>query len=54
MSFIYTFVSSGQGVLGVAFPGCISSSAVNTSNAITVPGGGAGSVVATNIWGYTN
>lgn len=54
MSFIYTFVSSGQGVLGVAFPGCISSSAVNTSIAINVPAGGTGTVVAANIWGYTN
>lgn len=54
LSFTYVFVSSGQGVLGVAFPGCISSSAQNTSIVLTVPAGGAGTTVAANMWGYTN
>jgi hypothetical protein len=54
MSFIYVFVSAGQGVLGVAFPGCISSSAINTPIVVNVPGGGAGTTVAANAWGYTN
>lgn len=50
----YVFVSSGQGLLGVALPTCIPSSAVNTAVTLTVPGGGAGTVVAASIWGYTN
>ncbi len=54
LNFEYAFVSSGQGILGVAFPGCISSSAVNTSIVVNVPAGGAGTVGAVNAWGYTN
>lgn len=54
MNFEYAFVSSGQGVFGIAFPGCISSSAVNTSIVINVPAGGAGTVGAVTVWGYTN
>lgn len=52
MSYTYIFVSSGQGVLGVAFPACISSSATNTAIVVSVPGGGAGTTVAVNAWGY--
>jgi hypothetical protein len=54
MNYEYAFVSSGQGILGVAFPGCISSSAVNTSIVVTLPAGGAGTVAAITAWGYTN
>jgi hypothetical protein len=54
MTFEYAFVSSGQGVFGIAFPGCISSSAVNTSIVVNTPAGGAGTVGAVNAWGYTN
>ncbi len=54
MSFIYVFVSSGQGVFGIAFPGCITSSAANTSIVVNVPAGGAGTTVAATAWGYTN
>ena len=54
MNFGYTFVSSGQGIIGIAFPGCISSSAVNTSIVVNVPAGGAGTVGAVTSWGYTN
>lgn len=54
MHFNYVFVSSGQGILGIAFPGCISSSAKNTSIVINVPAGGAGTVVSASAWGYTN
>jgi hypothetical protein len=54
MNFEYAFVSSGQGILGIAFPGCISSSAVNTSIVVNVPAGGAGTVGAVTAWGYTN
>lgn len=54
-SYQYVFVSTGQGLLGVAYgPTCISSSAVNTAIVLTVPGGGAGSVVAATAWGYQN
>lgn len=51
----YVYPSSGQGLLGIAFPGCISSSAVNTSITITLPAGGAGTTVNSIVgWGYTN
>lgn len=54
LNYQYVYVSSGQGILGVAFPGCISSSAVNTSIVVTLPAGGAGTVNAISAWGYTN
>lgn len=54
MNFTYVFVSSGQGVLGIAFPGCISSSAVNTSIIVNTPAGGAGTTGSVSAWGYTN
>jgi hypothetical protein len=54
MNFVYTFVSSGQGILGVALPGCITSSALNQSITVNVPAGGAGTTVAVSTWGYTN
>ena len=55
MSFQYVYPSSGQGILGVAFPGCISSSAVATSIVVTLPAsGGSGTTNAISAWGYTN
>lgn len=52
-NFTYVFVSSGQGLLGINFaPGCITSSAQNTSIVMTVPAGGTGTTVAATIWGY--
>jgi hypothetical protein len=54
MNFTYSFVSSGQGLLGVAFPGCITSSAPNTSIVVTLPAGGAGTTAAISAWGYLN
>ena len=54
MNFTYAFVSTGQGILGIAFPGCISSSAVNTSIVVNVPAGGGGTVGSVSSWGYTN
>lgn len=54
MNFTYVFVSTGQGVLGIAFPGCISASASNTSIVINIPAGGAGTVGSASAWGYTN
>lgn len=53
MNFQYAYVSSGQGLLGVAFPGCISSSAVNTSIVVNLPAGGAGTANGVTAWGYT-
>jgi len=52
LNFQYVFVSSGQGVLGVAFPQCIGASASNTAITVSVPGGGAGTSAALSIWGY--
>lgn len=54
MNFTYAFVSSGQGMLGVAFPGCIVSSAVNTNIVVNLPAGGAGTTAAISAWGYLN
>jgi hypothetical protein len=54
LNFAYVFPSTGQGILGVAFPGCIISSAVNTNIVVTLPPGGAGTVAAISAWGYTN
>jgi hypothetical protein len=55
LNFEYAFVSSGQGILGIAFgPGCIQSSAKNTSIVVNVPAGGAGTAGAVTAWGYTN
>lgn len=54
MNFTYVFVSSGQGVLGIAFPGCISSSAANTAIVVNTPAGGAGTTGSVTAWGYSN
>jgi hypothetical protein len=52
LNFTYVDVSSGQGILGVAFPQCIVASAQNTAITVTAPAGGAGTVVAVTAWGY--
>ena len=52
MNFAYVFPSSGQGILGVAFPQCINASAANTAITVTVPGGGTGTTAALSVWGY--
>src|SRR6266403_775092 len=54
MNFEYAFVATGQGIFGIAFPGCISSSAANTSAVVNTPAGGAGTVGPVTAWGYTN
>jgi len=54
MHFTYIFVTTGQGILGIAFPGCITSSAPNTSIVVNVPAGGAGTVGSVSAWGFTN
>ena len=54
MNFTYVFVSSGQGVLGVAFPGCLVASAANTNIVVNTPAGGAGTVGSISAWGFTN
>lgn len=52
LNYAYVFPSSGQGVLGVAFPQCIIASGANTAITVTVPGGGTGTTAALSIWGY--
>src|SRR6266705_3623475 len=53
MNFTYTFVSTGQGILGIAFPGCITSSAPNTNIVVSVPGsGGTGTVGSVTAWEF--
>ncbi len=55
MNFQYVFVSSGQGVLGIAFgPGCIQSANQNSNIVVNTPAGGAGTAGAVTAWGYTN
>ena len=52
MNFAYVFPSSGQGVLGVAFPQCIVASGANTAITVNVPAGGTGTTAALSVWGY--
>ncbi len=52
LNFTYVDVSSGQGLLGVAFPQCIPASAQNTNIVVTAPAGGAGTVAAVSAWGF--
>lgn len=52
--FEYNFVSSGQGLLGVAYPGCLTSSAENTPIIINLPAGGVGTTAAIAAWGFAN
>jgi hypothetical protein len=52
LNYSYVFVSSGQGFLGAAFPVCIPASATNTAMVLSVPAGGAATVVALTAWGY--
>lgn len=54
MNYTYVFVSSGQGILGIAWPGCISSSAAGQGITVNIPAGGAGTVGSITAWGYTN
>lgn len=54
LNYVYTFVSAGQGVLGVSIPGCIVSSGQNQAIQISVGAGGAGTTAALNAWGYQN
>lgn len=54
MNYNYAFVSSGQGILGVAFPGCITGSTLGGSIGIFIPAGGTGTTGAVTLWGYTN
>lgn len=52
MNYSYVFPSSGQGILGVAFPQCIVASGSNTAITVTVPAGGTGTTAALSVWGY--
>lgn len=51
-NFTYAYVSSGQGLLGAALTNCLPSSAQNTAIVVTIPGGGAGTVVSLFAWGF--
>lgn len=52
MSFEYVAVSSGQGLLGVAFPQCIPAASASATISVTSPAGGTGTVGAVTAWGY--
>jgi hypothetical protein len=52
LNYAYVFPSSGQGVLGVAFPQCIIASGQNTAITVIVPAGGTGTNAALSVWGY--
>jgi hypothetical protein len=52
LSFAYVFPSSGQGILGVAFPQCIAATGQNTAITVSVPAGGTGTTAALSVWGY--
>lgn len=52
LSWQYVFVSSGQGLLGTAFPYCIPALAQNTTISVTVPGGGAGTNISVTLTGF--
>jgi hypothetical protein len=54
LSFTYVFVSSGQGIMGIAWPGCLTASAANQAITVSTPAGGAGTVGSVNAWGYNN
>jgi hypothetical protein len=52
MNFAFVIPSSGQGLLGVAFPTCIPATSPNTAIIVTQPAGGAGVAVASvSAWG---
>ena len=52
LPFEYNFVSSGQGILGIAFPQCIGASGGNTAITVSVGAGGAGTTAALSVWGF--
>jgi hypothetical protein len=53
LNFSYMGVSSGQGLLGVAFPHCQPASAVNQAITASLPALGAGTINAAVVaWGY--
>jgi hypothetical protein len=54
MNFVYNYVSSGQGILGVALPACVTASNQGSPITVGVPGGGAGTTVAVSAWGFAN
>ena len=52
LNLVYVDVSSGQGLLGAAFPVCIPASGPNTPITVNMPAGGAGTQAAVFVWGY--
>lgn len=51
LNYAYVFPSSGQGVLGIAFPQCIAAAGQNTALTVSVPAGGTGTTAALTVWG---
>ena len=53
--YIYDFVNPGQGLLGIAYPGCLVSSAQGGSISVSLPAsGGTGTQGAIDTGGYAN
>ena len=52
LNFSYVFPSSGQGILGVAFPQCIAATGQDTAITVSVPAGGTGTSASLSVWGY--
>ena len=52
LNFAFVMPSVGQGLLGVAFPACLSGSAKNVAIVVTQPAGGTGTIGAVAAWGY--
>jgi hypothetical protein len=53
-AYAYNFPTTGQGVLGIAYPACLISATQNTSITVAVPSGGTGTIDALSLWGFTN
>lgn len=52
LNFAYNSVTTGQGLLGVAFPICIPGSAANTAIVVSQPAPGTVQTTAVTAWGY--
>jgi hypothetical protein len=52
LNFAYNVVTSGQGLLGVAFQQCIPAANTNTAIVVTQPGAGTVQITAVTAWGY--
>jgi hypothetical protein len=55
LTFKYDYVNPGQGIVGIAFPGCIPTSTTSKAITVTLPGAGDSTTVdALSVWGYAN